>query len=159
MGYKTLLVVTGNNERTRRVVAKDLVSSLKASNQTNPRSGGTTLVLDTPKSTSTQLKYMKGILMDTETTEMQQRSTQKNSQTLNFWSEDSLAKLSAWLEKEQDLTTPEAHSFLTSLGFSKKKNHDIWYSKTSKVYLLTTKDLLSCIGSWASGMPCRASGS
>ena len=100
------------------------------------------LVLATPKSISTQVKYMKDT-MTTRTMETQQESTLKNSQTSSYLSEDSLAKLSALLESELDLTTPEGHSFLTSQGFLKKKDHDIWYSKTSKVYLVTTAEGLS----------------
>lgn len=101
------------------------------------------LVLVTPKSTSTQLKSTKGSSMDTKTMETQQLSKQKNSQTSSFLSEDFLAKLSALLEKEQDLTTPEVRSFLKSLAFSRTKNPDIWYSKTSKVYLVMTAAGLS----------------
>ena len=105
--------------------------------------GQVPLVLDIPKSTNMQLKSMKGTSMDTQTMEMQPKSTQKNSQTSTFLSEDSLAKLSQLLESEKDLMTPEAHSSLTSLGFSQKKDPDIWYSKTSKVYLVTTQEKLS----------------
>jgi DNA (cytosine-5)-methyltransferase 1 len=56
---------------------------------------------------------------------------------------DFLARLSALLETEADLMTPEAHSSLMSLGFSKTKDHHIWFSKTLKVYLVTTAEKLS----------------
>jgi hypothetical protein len=101
------------------------------------------LVLVTQKSTNMQLKSMKDTLEDTKIMETQQKSTLKNSQTSTFLSEDFLAKLSALLEKEKDLMTPEAHSSLTSLGFLQKKDQDIWYSKMSKVYLVTTVAKLS----------------
>jgi hypothetical protein len=81
--------------------------------------------------------------MDTETTVTQPKSTPATSPTLTYLLEGFLAKLSVWLEKDEDLTTPEAHSFLTSLGFLQKKDPDIWYSKMSKVYLVTTVAKLS----------------
>ena len=101
------------------------------------------LVLVTPKLTSTQLKSTKGTSMDTQTTETPQQSMLSNSQTSTYLSEDSLARLSVLLESELDLTTPEGRSFLTSQGFLKKNNHNIWYSKMSKVYLVTTAAGLS----------------
>jgi len=39
-----LLKVVGNNTKKQKVIGVDIVGSLKSSNQTNPRSGGTTLV-------------------------------------------------------------------------------------------------------------------
>jgi hypothetical protein len=56
---------------------------------------------------------------------------------------DFLAKHSQSLANVTDLTTPEARSFLTSQGFSQRKDPDIWYSKTSKVYLVMTVAKLS----------------
>ena len=100
-------------------------------------------VLVTPRSTNTQLTLTKEDLMDTQTTEMPQQLTLPNSPTSTSLLEDSLASLSVLLENEKDLTTPEAHSFLMSLGFLQKKDPDIWYSKTSKVYLVTTVAKLS----------------
>lgn len=99
-------------------------------------------VLVTPKLTNTQSKSTKGILT-MKTTETLPKSNQPTYPILSFLSGESLAKLSALLEKEQDLTTPEAHSSLTSLGFSKTKDPDIWYSKTSRVYLVMTVAKLS----------------
>ena len=100
-------------------------------------------VLDTRRSTSTQSKHINNTLEDTKTMETQLKSTQQNSQTLTSWWEDFHARLSPLLENEKDLTTPEGHSFLTSLGFSQKKDPDIWYSKMLKVYLVTTAEKLS----------------
>lgn len=74
---------------------------------------------------------------------MQQISTQTNYQTSTFLSEDFLAKLSQLLVEKRDLMTPEALSSLTSLGFSKTKDPNIFYSKMSKVYLVTTLEKLS----------------
>lgn len=73
----------------------------------------------------------------------QQNLIQQNYQTLTYLSEDFLARLSALLAKEKDLTTPEARYSLTSLGFSPTKDQDIWCLKTSKVYLVTTREKLS----------------
>jgi hypothetical protein len=101
------------------------------------------IVLVTPKLINTQFKHTKETLMDTSIMETQQQSTQENSQTLTYLSEDFLAKLSLLLEKDKDLTTPEAHSSLMSLGFYQKKDPDIWFLKMSKGCLLTTKDKLS----------------
>src|SRR3990167_121953 len=85
---------------------------------------------------------MKGT-MNTQTTETQLSLTSESSPTLNYLSADFLAKLSALLDSEKDLTTPEALYSLTSLGFSSTKDPDIWCLKTSKVYLLTNKAKLS----------------
>lgn len=116
-------------------------------------------VLVTPKSTSTQTKYIKNTL-EVKTMETQQKLTQENSQTSTYSLADSLAKLSPLLAKDLDLTKPEALSFLTSLGFSQKKNPEIWYSKTLKVYLVTTKEKLSrqSLGSCRLGVFCGMAG-
>ena len=74
---------------------------------------------------------------------MRQESSQNNSQTLISWLEDFLARLSVLLEDNRDSMTQEELSFLRSLGFSKKKNRDIYYLKTLGVYYLTTKEELS----------------
>jgi hypothetical protein len=55
----------------------------------------------------------------------------------------SLARLLAWLGSVEDLKKPGAHSFLTFYGFSITKDPHILYSKTSKVYLVTTVEKLS----------------
>jgi len=100
-------------------------------------------VLVTPKSTSTPSKHINITSKDTKIMETAQLLTSENSQTSTYLSGDFLAKLSALLEKEKDLTTPEAHYSLTSLGLSSTKDPDIWCSKTSKVYLVTTLAKLS----------------
>ena len=56
---------------------------------------------------------------------------------------DFLASLSQLLEKDEDLKTPEALSFLNSQGFCETKNPNILYSKTLKAYLTTTVEELS----------------
>ena len=146
MGYNKPLVIgnwgTGNSHQRRLIYStKHIAPTVQAA--WGMGGGNCPSVLVTQKSTNTQLKSMKGTLEDTKTMEMQQKSTQKNYQTSTFLSEDFLARLSALLEKEKDLTTPEAHSSLTSLGFLQKKNPNIWYSKMSKVYLVTTREELS----------------
>lgn len=72
-----------------------------------------------------------------------EQSTQANCPILTSSVEDFLAKLSQLPEEDKDLTTAGAISFLTSFGFSKTKDPDIWYSKTLKGYLITTVDKLS----------------
>src|SRR3990167_8180262 len=64
-------------------------------------------------------------------------------QTMNFLSEDFLVRLSRLLESEVVFQTPEGHYFLKSLGFSTTKDRDIFYSKTLRVYLVTTTEKLS----------------
>src|ERR1035437_4038753 len=67
----------------------------------------------------------------------------QTSPITSFLSGDSLAKLSALLESAEDLMKPEALYSLRSLGFSQTNNPNIFYSRTSKVYLATTRDVLS----------------
>lgn len=100
-------------------------------------------VLDIPKSINTQSKFMKRTSPITKTMVTSQKSTPKNSQTLTCLSEDFLAKVSALLANAGDSQIPEGHSFLTSLGFSKKNNQDCVYWKTSKDFYLMTTETLS----------------
>ena len=93
--------------------------------------------------TSTQPKHTTRTSEEKLTQETLQPSAQTKSPTMTFLSGDSLARLSALLESEQDLTTPEAQCSLKSLGFLPTKTPNIFYSKTSKVYLVTTLDELS----------------
>ena len=74
---------------------------------------------------------------------MQQASEQKNYLISTYSLEDFLAKHLALLEKEEDLTMQEEHSFLKSQGFSKTKDPDIFYSKTLKAYCIMTEGKLS----------------
>ena len=69
-------------------------------------------------------------------------------QTTTFSAEDFLVRLSAFLEEEGGSMTPEVHYFLTSHGFFGTKDPDIFYSKTSRVYLVTKLEKLSkqCLG-------------
>ena len=141
MGYNVLSI--NNLPRSSKTGKGGTGTLMKWNTMFCLRAGQPHYVLVTPKSTNTQLKSTKGTSMDTQTTVTQQKSTLKNSQTSTYLLEDFLAKHSQSLESVEDLTTPEAHSFLTSLGFSQKKDPDIWYSKTSKVYLVTTLAKLS----------------
>ena len=76
-------------------------------------------------------------------TKMQDKLTQKHSLTSISSVRDFLANLSLLQEKDEDLTTPEALSFLKLHGFSKTKSPNILYSKMSKAYLTTTVEELS----------------
>lgn len=67
---------------------------------------------------------------------MQQKLIPDNFQTLTFWLRDFLASLSVLLEKEKVLTMQEERSFLMSQGFVPKKNQNMWFLKTLKVYYL-----------------------
>lgn len=101
------------------------------------------LVLVIPKLTNTQGESMKNISQDTSISETLQNLKQKNSQTLTSWWEDFRAKHLASLENVEDFQTPEVHSFLKSLGFSKTKDPDIFCLKMLKVYLVTNQEKLS----------------
>lgn len=99
-------------------------------------------VLVIPRSTSTQLKSMKGT-STTPIMETQQQLIPLTSQTSTSLWVDSLARLSQLLVNDLDSTKLGVHYSLTSLGFSSTKDPDIWYSKTSKVYLVMTAAKLS----------------
>ena len=90
-----------------------------------------------------QHKLMKKTLSTNQTRETSQPFQQQIFPIMTFLSEDSLASLLVSLENAGDLQTPEGLSFLTSLGFSKTKDPDILFLKTSKVYLVMTKEKLS----------------
>lgn len=68
---------------------------------------------------------------------------QMKSQTMTYSLEDSLASLFRPQGKAGALTTAEELYFLRLLGFSKTKDPDILYLKTSKVYLVMTREKLS----------------
>lgn len=133
----------GTSENMKAVM--NMHVSARNPNRKNAHKGGSGPLISTKYSYTLETGQPHYVIdaKDTKTMEMQQKSTQQNYQTSTFLSEDFLAKLSALLEKEKDLTTPEAHSSLTSLGFLQKKNPNIWYLKTSKVYLVTTREELS----------------
>ena len=66
-------------------------------------------------------------------------------QGLTYLQEDFLVRLSALQEEDEDLTTPEALSFLKSQGFSRitlkmENPYPVYFSKMLKVYLATTLD-------------------
>ena len=71
-----------------------------------------------------------------------EKLTHQQCQTLISSVVDFLANLSLLQEKDEDLKTPEAHSFLKSQGFCTTKNPNILYSKTLKGYLTTTVEEL-----------------
>ena len=92
--------------------------------------------------TNTQPKSTKDT-MEKSTQETLLPSKQMKSPTLTYSVLDSLAKRLVLQEKDLDLTTLEAHSFLKSLGFSSTKDPDIFYSKMLKAYLVMTREKLS----------------
>ena len=99
------------------------------------------LVLVSPKLTNTQSKFITNNLT-TKIMAILPKSTQQLFPTLTCSQEVSLASHFQLLEKEGDLTTPEELYFLTSRGYSKKNNQNIFYSKTLKGCFLTTMDEL-----------------
>src|SRR3990167_5679926 len=101
------------------------------------------LVLDIPKLINTQSKFMKNIFQNTEISATSLKSTQQSFPTLTSLSVDSPVKHLALLEKEGDLTTQEELYSLTSQGFSKSKDPNSSYWKTSKCCYLMTLDELS----------------
>ena len=100
------------------------------------------LVFTQTNGTNMQIQYTENTMENvmTETSEQYQAQT---SPTTTYSLVDFHARLSAWQENGGDLMTPEGHSFLKSLGFSETKDPDILFSKTSKVYLVTTLAKLS----------------
>ena len=81
------------------------------------------LVLVTQKSTNTQLKSTKGSSNMT-IMETQPKSTQQSSQTSTSSLEDSLAKLSVWLENVGDWKIREEHFSMTLHEYLKLNNLD-----------------------------------
>lgn len=67
----------------------------------------------------------------------------EKSRTTTFSALASLAQRLASLEKGRDLRTLEGLSFLKSLGLRETKDPDIYFSKMSKVYLVTRREKLS----------------
>jgi len=116
------------------------------------------LLVSTPTNGTNTPRQSTGNTGENATQQTLLKSQQKTSQTTISSAEVFPANLLAWLEKEEDLTTPEALSFLTSLGFLRKKDPDIFYSKMLKVCLVMTKEKLSrlCLGfSPTLGMECN----
>jgi site-specific DNA-cytosine methylase len=118
-------------------IRKDWVANALTSVQTD------SLVLVSPKSTSTPPKFINHTSQNTKTMETLPKSTKQLFPTSTSSWGDFLAKVSALLEKEGDLTTPEELSSLKSLGFLPTKDHGLFYSKMSKAYLATTTERLS----------------
>ena len=102
-----------------------------------------------------QINYLRGGLKMQKNSDQLQIFPIKPSKEneLTCLQEDFLVKLSALAEQDEDLKTPEVHSFLKLQGFSKitlkmKNPYPVYFSKTLKVYLATTLDehLLSSTG-------------
>lgn len=135
MGLKR---VTGNNKKTQKLVDTNIVSAIKSSNQTNPRSGGTTLV-KTPQIAPTMRAehhntanvhfVVSGQMTLTNTPpqsiennleikntlkEISEQLTLPQFQTQTLSLEDSLANLSQSLGKEKPFQTLEERYFLKS---------------------------------------------
>src|SRR3990167_2170102 len=91
--------------------------------------------------TSTQTPSIENI-SESATSPTSEQSQQSLFPTMTSSVADFLAKVSLLLEKDGDLTTPEELFSLTSLGFSKRNNHDCVYWKTSKDCCLMTREEL-----------------
>ena len=87
--------------------------------------------------TDTLDRFIQDTSQESESGKMQQKSSQKNSQTLTFSPQDSLARLFQSLESGSDLRSQEARYFLRLLGLRDKNDLDICYLKTLKDYLIT----------------------
>jgi len=125
--------VTGNNKRTQRLEDVKVVSSLKSQNQSNPRSGGTTLVSTPTTTTNTPAKSTEstGEIKNSMKATLEQL-TLLPFQNMTSSVRDFLANLSVLLGSEEDSKILEAHSSLRlceSLGL---KEHHIYYLRTSK---------------------------
>lgn len=73
----------------------------------------------------------------------QQKLFKESFPILTCFARGFLASLSQLQEKDRDLKTQEAHSFLKSHGFLKTNDPNILFSKTLKAYLITTEAKLS----------------
>src|SRR3990167_4406348 len=93
-------------------------------------------VLVTPKSTNTPSKFIPST-STTKTMETAPQSLPMNFPTSTSSAEDSLAKVSALLEKEGDLTTQEERFSLTLLESLGLKDPAYYGLRTSKVSSLT----------------------
>ena len=102
----------------------------------------------TPTSGTSTPPQSTGATSESATTEILQPSLLPTSQTTIYSAVASLVRRLASPDADVDLRTLEGHSFMTSLGFSATKDRDIFYSKTSKVYLVTTPAKLTrqCLG-------------
>jgi len=96
-------------------------------------------VRSTPTPSASTANTSRGIpTMETQQLSMFQPSPTSTCSLVVF-----RVKLSALLEKEEGLMTCEVHSFLKSHGFCEKRSRGVFYSKTLRVYFLTTRELLS----------------
>ena len=130
MGLKR---VTGNNEKTQKLVDVEIVSAIKGSNQANPRSGGTTLVSGQTTTTNTPAKSPEttdGKSMKETSEQLTLLSYQNTTSSLR----DFLARVSVLLGSEEDLKILEAHSSLRyaeSLGLKELHIYSLRMSKDS----------------------------
>ncbi len=108
MGLKR---VTGNSKKTQKLVDVEIVSALKGSNQTNPRSGGTTLVSGQTTTTNMLAKSTEGAL-EKSTKETSEQLMLMEYQTTTSSAQDFLAKVSQLLGSKEALKIQEAHSSL-----------------------------------------------
>jgi len=104
-------------------------------------------VLVSPKLTNTPPKSTKSISQPTKTMATSQQSTQTLFQTSTSSLEDSLAKVLALLESEEDLKIQEALCSLTSLESFGLKDPNILFLRTSKDCSPTTKAIHSKLSS------------
>ena len=88
-------------------------------------------------------KLIKKTSPTTTTMETSQKSTQTNSQTLTYLSEDFLAKLFQSLENEKDLKIPEGQCSLKLREYCEQNNLDYSSLKMLKDCLVMTTETLS----------------
>ena len=91
---------------------------------------------------NTPTAYTKGIMVNVILGTLGQSNLPKY-QTTMFSVLGSLVNHLAMREKNLGFKTQEGHYFLKSQGFSKTKDPDIFYWKTSKVCLVTNREKLS----------------
>ena len=100
-------------------------------------------VLATPKSINTQLKFTKGILMNTKHMATSQQLTLIPCPTSTVLSADFLAKLFQSLGDAEALTIPEGRSSLTLREYCEQNNLDYSSLKMLKDFSATTTEILS----------------
>lgn len=135
--------VTGNNKQTQRLVDVEIASAIKSSNQTNPRSGGTTLVV------CGQTNGINTQQQSTDTTGTMEQCTKPTSEQLTLMDcqsmtlsvADFLANLSRLLESGEDSMTLEALCSLKSCASLGLAEASIYSLRTSKDCLITRAGL------------------
>lgn len=136
LGWKAL---NPRNFKEKSYIVEDLAIGLSQPSGNNQ----TLLVSGQTNGTNTVRKSTKRTSEKHQTLEILELFPREKSQTMTSSALAGLASRLASLEEGRDLRTLEGLSFLKSLGFSETKDPDIYYSKMSKVYLVTKREKLS----------------